>query len=62
LNSPFQAISSIHEQFPDLGLIKQLSILSQPNAESFFQQWPTLRQQEEVANYQVSVLGSEWHG
>ncbi len=61
MNSPFQAISSIHEQFPDSGLIKRLSILSRPNAESFFQQWPTLRQQEEVANDQLSVLGNTFH-
>ena len=61
MNSPFQAISSIHERFPDSGLIKRLSILSRPNAESFFQQWPTLRQQEEVANDQLSVLGNAFH-
>ena len=61
LNSPFQAISSIREQFPDSGIVKRLSILSQSNAESFFQQWPTLRQQEEAANNQLSVLGNAFH-
>jgi hypothetical protein len=34
---------SIQEHFPDSGIIKRLDILSQPDAELFLKQWPTLR-------------------
>ena len=57
----FQAISSIQKQFPDSGLIKRLNVLSQPDAELFFQQWPGLHEQEEAANAQTSVLRNAFH-
>ena len=61
LNIFFQAISSIREHFPDSKIIKRLHILSQPDAESFFQQWPTLCREEEAKNDQFSVLKNAFH-
>ena len=60
-NLLFQAISAIQDYFPDSGIIKRLNVLSQPDAKSFFQQWPGLREQEEVANAQISVLRNAFH-
>ena len=59
----FQAIGSIQENFPDSAIIKRLNILSQPDAELFLQQWPTLRRQEEAKNNQssASVLKNAFH-
>jgi hypothetical protein len=51
----------IREQFPDSGIIKRLNILSQPDAESFFQKRPALRGQEEAAHNQVSALRNAFH-
>jgi hypothetical protein len=56
-----QAIGSIQEHFPDSGIIKRLDILSQPDAELFLKQWPTLRGQEEAKSSQLSVLRSTFH-
>ena len=61
INLFFQAISSIQEHFPDSGIIKRLNILSQPDAELFFLQWPTLRGQEEAKNDQMSVIRNTFH-
>jgi hypothetical protein len=61
INLLFQAISAIQEHFPDSGIIKRLNILSQPDAELFFQQWPGLREQEEAAKTQISVLRNAFH-
>lgn len=57
----FQAISSIQEHFPDSAIIKRLDILSQPDAELFFQKWPTLRREEEAKNNQLSVLRNAFY-
>ena len=61
IKSFLQAISSIQEHFPDSGIIKRLNILSQPDAELFFQQWPTLCKQEEAKNDHLLVLRTEFH-
>ena len=61
INLLFQAISAIKDQFPDSSIVKRLNVLSRPDAIFFFQQWPGLREHEETANSQISVLRNAFH-